>query len=390
MYDYLRIDVPAAQQEDTSLATFLTGPTFESNVYLMAPSGAFWNYSNPNFYVAGLISEEATGKFYRDVIKDSVLTPLAMDRTFFLADEVIADGDYALGVTSAPGTDNPVAPDSYDNAWARPAGYATSNVLDLAKFVTFLMDGNDAVLSDALRAEMQSPQINAHVWGDLIHYGYGLFVDDGALVDGAFHEVRVVSHGGDIYGFAADILYVPSTGFGIVVLAIADYAHFDDSIDVALTTLGEIPTASDNPVDPDGDPAMFDTYAGVYEDDFNVGTITISHVGDDLEIEMPDVDAAGIPYDNVLIPVGPENFYLAIQGTYLGVTFLQEEEGATRYLRTRAFVGVRPEVITAAPSAAAVSPEERRERIFRALEAAPLPERRHIGAGRPRVTAQAE
>jgi len=53
-----------------------------------------------------------------------------------------------------------VAPDSYDNAWARPAGYAFSSVVDYAKFVQFLYSGNASVLADSERLAMQSPQVS--------------------------------------------------------------------------------------------------------------------------------------------------------------------------------------------------------------------------------------
>lgn len=365
MADYLRIDVPSSQQTDEALESFLTGSSFQSNVYLMNPSGVFWNYSNPNFYLAGLVTEKATGKHYREIMQSTVFQPLAMSRTFFLADEVLADGDYAFGKNDGwTDLDDPIAPDSYENAWGRPAGYASSNVLDMAKFVTFLMDGNEAVLSDEARAELSTKQIDMHTFFGRQSYGFGLFIEDFAVATDGWHDVEVISHGGDIPGFAADIMYVPSTGFGLVTLASADGAHLRDSTEVALATLANLPAPTDPP-DLTIDPAGFDAFVGDYADDFNVGDIHVTLDGDTLEIEMPALDEAGIPYDSVLDAIDPENFVLGVQGSYLQVSFLEPVDGVTRYLRTRAFVGIRP--TEPPPPAEPMPPAERRARVLAAL-----------------------
>ncbi len=71
-------------------------------------------------------------------MQQNVFDPIGMQRTFFLGQEVEADGDYAWGRTVdwAAGTGEPAVagPRSSDNAWGRPAGFAWSSVIDLAKF----------------------------------------------------------------------------------------------------------------------------------------------------------------------------------------------------------------------------------------------------------------
>ena len=170
LYDYI---VVATSGDDSLLSSYLTSKAFADNEYFVEPPGTFWNYANPNFYLVGLALERAGGAYYRDAVEQRVLAPLGMTRTFFLPSEAIADGDYADGVsTGADGGVESVAPDAYDNAWARPAGYAFSSVLDYAKLVQFLYAGNTAVLSDADRAAMQSAQIDTRDFGDLEGYGF--------------------------------------------------------------------------------------------------------------------------------------------------------------------------------------------------------------------------
>ena len=368
MVDYLEIDTPASQQTDGALGDYLTGP-FGSVAYLMAPSGAFYNYSNPNFYLAGLMAERAAAKPYRQVMKEEVFGPLGMERTYFLGSEVLADGDYAIGKSGGfPGIPDTIYPDTYDNAWARPAGYASSSVLDLAKFVAFLLDGDDAVMPQALVDDMQSSRINTLEYGDLVHYGYGLTVNDGVFLGGPdqFRAMKMVNHGGAIPGFAALVAYVPSLRFGFIALASADGATFVQSLVTALTTLAPLPEPS-APPDLTVDPATFGALEGTYQDDFNAGPIIVTKVGDTLEVSLPAVDQAGIPYDPVLTPYAPNSFYLGIQGTTLPVTFIPDDGGVYRYFRTRAFVGIRP---SAPPPPPPALTGERRARFLGAVRRA--------------------
>jgi CubicO group peptidase (beta-lactamase class C family) len=369
MVDYLDMTVPAAQKTDEALETFMTGQ-FGSVGYLMAPAGAFYNYSNPGFYLAGLLAEKAAGKPYRQLMKEDVFAPLGMDRTFFLGSEVLADGDYAIGKSGGfAGLPDTIHPDTYDNAWARPAGFASSSVLDLAKFVRYLLDGDSAVMPDALVEGMQSPHVNMLEYGDLLHYGHGLMIFDGVFLGGPdkYHSMKVVQHGGDIPGFAALVAYVPSTRFGFIALANADGATFTNSLVTALTTLTKLPEPS-TPPDLTVDPSTFTALEGTYEDNFNVGTITVTKVGDSLEVNMPAVDQAGVPYEPILTPYAPDSFYLDIQGFTLPVRVIPDEGGVYRYLRTRAFVGIRPSAPPPPPASALTV--DRRARLLDAIRRA--------------------
>lgn len=62
--DYGTAEVPPDQQADGALETFLLGE-FGRIAYLMAPSGRMWNYSNPNFCLAGLVAQQVSGTSYR-------------------------------------------------------------------------------------------------------------------------------------------------------------------------------------------------------------------------------------------------------------------------------------------------------------------------------------
>jgi CubicO group peptidase (beta-lactamase class C family) len=370
MYDYLTINGPT---DDAQLETYLTGTgpngfgTFE---FLMAPAGRFWNYSNPNFYVAGLIDEKVTpgSAYYTKLLHDEVLAPLGMNRTFFLAQDVLADGDYATGRTYdwVNGTTNTLiaGPSSYDNAWARPAGYAWSSVMDEAKFASFLLDGNTAVLSDARRAEMQSDVIDTQEFVGKEWYGYGLLVDDGFFLGNNWYDVKLVNHSGAIPGFSAQMYLVPDTRFAFITLANTDGAYFSNSLVKALQDFAGLPAPGTAP-DTQVNPADFPAFAGSYNDPYNVGAIAIGATGGNVTIHMPALDQMSIPYDSALTPLSKGNFLLNVQNTPMLATFILGTSGNGEYFRTRVFVGARQ-----APFAPSAVMPGAKERLMRGLQEA--------------------
>lgn len=377
MYDYLEID---SDRDDAALGEAMTG-WFVDGIWVMSPPGRMWNYSNPNFYTAGLIVELLSGRWYRERMDEAVFTPLGMDRTFFLPEEVLADGDYATALTydwTGTTSDSRMAyPDSYDNAWGRPAGYAWSSVLDLARFATFLIHGDEAVLGDALREEMQSPQVNTEVLGDIDHYGYGLVHDRGFWLGASYYDTPLVSHDGAIPGFAASVYMLPELDFAMAVLANADGAYLANSVGVAFDTLAQLPAPAEEP-DLTVDPSTFPGLAGTYLDPWNVGELEISvGEGGALVVDAPLLDTYGVSYSPTLSAYTPDNFLWTITGVPQLITFIRDGEGEPEYIRARfAVAGRVHEPDPAVAPAGGLHRPFDRARLERALDQArrePLP-----------------
>ena len=339
VYDYVDFD----SGDDALLDSWLTG-WFVDNTYVMAPAGAFWNYANPNFSLVGLGVERATGEPYRTVMKRDVLGPLGMERTLFLGSEVLADGDYATGLTvdwSTGAGEALAGPESYDSAVGRPAGFAWSSVLDLLSFADFLMDGDPTVLSDELRLTMASEQVNMETAGDTAGYGYGLMTSTGWIVDGEWVETPVVHHSGAIPGFSADLVLLPEYGVAAAALVSTDGAYLDTLLDALLLYLpDDLPTGDMPDLLPD-EPAEFQSYVGTYHDPNNVGTLHVSVEDDTLVVDAPLLDTYDVAYGHVLEPVTPHNYVMSIQGTGFLITFLDDDGSGTRWLRNRYFVAER-------------------------------------------------
>ena len=330
---------------DAYLETWLTGD-FATYAYLMAPAGSFYNYCNPNFSMAALLLEALDDRYYREILDTEIFSPLGMDRTVFKAEEVFADGDYAVGLsTDLTGeTTDPVyiQPDSYKNAANRPAGYAWSSVIDLLEFARFLMEGDSQVLSDTLREGMQSERVDTHDYLDLVHYGHALMIARGIFGHQGYYPTTTVSHGGAIWGFSASLFLIPEHDFAIAVLANGDGAYFNSTTAYAAEALLDLPDPIAFP-DPEIDTNTFSVYAGTYHDPYNVGDIIVQLEDGQLLLDMPLLDELGYTVSETLTPVSRENFQFTIDGYAYQVTFLDGDEEGTEFFRTRYFVGQRAE-----------------------------------------------
>jgi CubicO group peptidase (beta-lactamase class C family) len=347
LHDFLEVDAPAAEQTDAALSAFLTG-RYGDLGYVQSPPGAFYAYANPGYMLAGLIAQVASHTPYRRLMRDHVLAPLGMARTFFLPSEVIADGDFANGLTCAPtdptcaaGALGPIVhPDSYDNPWARPAGYAWSSVLDMARVATFLVHGDRRVLRQDLSSAMTSAQVPMPESGGLSSYGFGVLVAPGIQLalpgrPAAYYPLTRLTHDGAIPGYSANLSCLPARDFCFISLASGDGAFFTNSLTTAITTLVQLPPPA-APPDVAPQPERFPAYAGTYVDPFVLGEVDITNAAGGLSARLPTLDPSQETF--ALTPTLVDNFVSA-DGT--PTTFIADARGVFTYLYTRPFVAVR-------------------------------------------------
>jgi CubicO group peptidase (beta-lactamase class C family) len=134
----------------------------------MYQPGELWAYTNVNFTLAGALIEMVTGQLFEDVMRERILDPLGMERTFF--------GPYDIfGYPNAVGH-APRDLDSHEIEVLRryesprvlyPTGGLQSTVEDLLKFDLFHLGGKakgrplSQIISEESRIEMQANQIQA-------------------------------------------------------------------------------------------------------------------------------------------------------------------------------------------------------------------------------------
>jgi CubicO group peptidase (beta-lactamase class C family) len=178
--------------------------------------GEVWAYCNTGFQLVGGVIERVLGQPFETAMRERVLQPLGLDRSFYFAHEAIT---YPVTVGH-----NPVSggPPQVARLWARhrarsPQGGLLSSAGDLLRFAAFHMGdgsaGDERVLSSASLAEMQKPQVAAGNFADWYGLGWSLR---------RFGEEMVVGHGGSTNGFRARLAMVPSRRFALAILTNSD------------------------------------------------------------------------------------------------------------------------------------------------------------------------
>ncbi len=327
--------------------TTLSGPlalstwaSYQDDVELHAPPGSFWNYSNPNFMLAGLVAERASGIHYRELFSESLWEPAGMYSTTFNPAEVVSRGNFARGHYYDATEDREFILGPYDNdLWAAgPAGFAFSTVGDLTRWALVLMDGGAPVLSPGSAAAMQAQQQWLHYRPDQ-YYGYGVMVED-------YNGLDVRQHGGNVAGYGTYLLWVPERRFAVALLANVTYSLVDAAYCIVDEVLEPTPV---QPPDLRTDPSTWRPYVGDYLMTDSQGTITEAAVSlSGLQLSLSVVDP-GDPDNPVIYPmyqVFRDTFVIDTDGdgateTDLTMCSRRGNPGFVMWLRNRRAVGER-------------------------------------------------
>ena len=171
--------------------------------------GENWKYSNSGYNLLGFVIESVTGKSYWDFTRERIFAPLKMNAT------ANRDPKYIIRnrATGYEWEDNRLIGRDYDLTDVFSAGAIVSTVMDLAKWEAALR--SDSFLKKESKTQIWQPVVLNN--GKPYPYGLGWNVTD-------FRGHKLISHGGQTAGFAANI---------------SRYAD-DDLTVIVLTNLGDI------------------------------------------------------------------------------------------------------------------------------------------------------
>ncbi len=185
------------------------------------PGGSVSYYSNTNYVLLGLIVEAASGQTLSDFVRDRILEPLGMTRTFSNDEEgarIDMGGYIPIGenLVDASGVDLSIA-------WA--VGGLVSTADDLARLVRGIFEGD--LLSPQSRALMSSGFYERA--GNPLGYAHG-------TIHFTFLDPAPIGHSGEGPGFSSVAVYWPQSGTVVVILTnISNEAHFGVLVEVAKT-----------------------------------------------------------------------------------------------------------------------------------------------------------
>lgn len=189
-----------------TLDEFLAGLTPDKLVY--APHKKY-HYSNLAYGLLGAVLQRLTDLEWADLLRKRILEPLNMVRTNHTEVE-----PFARGYVVHPWYGTLHAQPRTDTGAMAPAGQLWSTPADLAKWATFLAEGDPAVLSPATLAEMCAPVVisDLETWTA----GHGLGIE--LYRQG---ERVYAGHGGSMPGYLAHLVVHRPSRTGSVVFAAA-------------------------------------------------------------------------------------------------------------------------------------------------------------------------
>ena len=210
-----------------------------NGVPLVFPPGQRQKYSNAGIAVVGRVLERVSGKPFDEAVTESVLAPLGLDSSRFSLASAPPDR-LARGVMwSYDGREFPAPTFPLGMA---PAGSMVSSVRDLGRFLTLLAGGAlPGVIDGEALAEMWRVQFPGDP-EDPNPSGFGLGFHVGALEAGGEGDapLRVIGHGGAIYGFSTELAFLPEAGLGAVAVSNVDFTNAVASRIVRLALRGAL------------------------------------------------------------------------------------------------------------------------------------------------------
>lgn len=256
------------------------------NLKYLEPTQSFrstFQYNNLMFMTAGYLSGQVAGSTWEQLVQAEIFDPLGMDGSNTSVEDSKLANDFATPYAIRDGEVMEIPFRNLDNVG--PAGSINSSVSDMLKWVNLHLNSgivNDEVLiSNTELSRMHSGQMTVEKgFAGFTEMNYGL----GWMI---YHQEgkKVVTHGGAIDGFLAQVHTIPSEQFGLVILtnsgnhglnepllnAITDYLVFDKFIDWATlfpeesdVTREESPEAEQEEISTSPHHALED-YAGLYE-----------------------------------------------------------------------------------------------------------------------------
>lgn len=177
-----------------------------------AEPGKVYSYSNPGYWLAGLLAETVGGRPFADQAATTIFAPLGMTQSTFRP-TIAMTFPLAQGHDLVNGKAQIIRP-AANNAASWPAGSIYSNVMDLSKWMVAFVNGGQVggaqVLPASLFATLSSP--HAVIPGSTNRYGYGVQV-------GNWRGLEMVEHAGSRSGYGSVMRMVPSKQVGVIVLA---------------------------------------------------------------------------------------------------------------------------------------------------------------------------
>jgi CubicO group peptidase (beta-lactamase class C family) len=196
--------------EDTGDAAFEAAVRKLSTAELTAPVGETYQYCSIGYSVLGLIVEKVTGRSFEGYVQTQILDPLRMHNSF-TSEATAQEQGLATGYHYWFG--RPRAADLPYTRALVPAGYLISSAEDLTHYLIAQLNGGvyrtASVLSAAGIGELHRPAVQISTTDTSYAMGWQV---------GPVNGIPAVWHQGEVYNYHANVVLVPESRRGVVVL----------------------------------------------------------------------------------------------------------------------------------------------------------------------------
>ncbi|MCS7386696.1 MAG: serine hydrolase [archaeon GB-1867-005] len=201
--------LPVATPDD--IITFMK----EADKWVHCKPGEKFFYLNEGYVLLGYIISKVSGIKYEEYVKEKILKPLKMNRTYFSKVEVEADGDFATPYIVDKNGKH--VPSRFPYGITSDGGLI-SNVIDLSNYIKMYIGRGEfegkRIISKDLLEVMETEHIRLPYelfGGESYGYGWGIIPN--------FYGYKLINHSGSVLVHTAYVGYVPEKKIGVAILA---------------------------------------------------------------------------------------------------------------------------------------------------------------------------
>lgn len=282
-----------------------------------------WKYSNLAFALAGMIVEKLSGESWAEYVRRHILDPLEM--TGSSVDQQVPGLATGYGRRMPDGSRKKM--DFMDTRGIGPAAALTSNVEDMAKFVSLQFRKGAAsgslILAGSTLREMHRVRVMENNWTRGNGIGFAVSRDKDRVQ---------IGHGGSLAGYKTHTYFRVADKIGVVVLTNGDDSRPSEIAAKLMATVGDavVKAAAPAKAKKQWDPA-WRRYAGLYRSMW--GDTEVIELDEELVMIDPTADD---PNDQQkLVPLGGGEFKLEAQtgGAAVGEAVrFREENGRVTHI----------------------------------------------------------
>jgi len=205
-----------------------------------AKLGEKFQYQNIMFTAAGEIVAQVQKEPWEKFVPQRIFAPLGMTNSTLSLDAMKQAKDHSLGYEYNFDTKVTKSLPLRDIIEVAPAGSINSSANDMAKWISFILDGGvvngKRLVSEKGFAEWFAPQMKI---APKMSYGLGWFLQD-------WNGLKVAQHGGNIDGFNSMVAMIPEKQLGFVLLTNVSASSLGgEAMDIIWSNLlpGSVPAA---------------------------------------------------------------------------------------------------------------------------------------------------